>query len=314
MNDELSFAKVTAPYSTGTVRRRRLFARLDAAPPAIFISAPPGAGKTTLANSYLADAGRPPLWYDIDPSDADPASFFFHLRAAVPSPPEDLPLLTAERMGGPESFAREFFRRLFALNAPFDLVLDNCHELPEDAELFRLLRYAFPELHASRRLFLLSRNAIPGPLARYQLDGSLERLDGDDLRLDNDEVIAITRLVSSPSKKPEETDRLAERSGGWAAGLMLLLSREASAMEGADRRNELLFDYFTSEVFQGLAGAEQRFLLRAAYLPWFTPETAKRLTNEPASEAIIHTLARRNAFLEKRTAANQTVYRFHPLF
>lgn len=44
---------------------------------------PPGAGKTTLAASYLDSQKRPLLWYQLDEGDADAATFFHYLGLAA---------------------------------------------------------------------------------------------------------------------------------------------------------------------------------------------------------------------------------------
>jgi ATP/maltotriose-dependent transcriptional regulator MalT len=71
-------AKLTPPRSEGLLRRERLFEQLDQARtrPAVWIAAPPGAGKTSLLASYLDARKLPTLWYQLDSGDADPATFF----------------------------------------------------------------------------------------------------------------------------------------------------------------------------------------------------------------------------------------------
>ena len=56
-------------------------------------SAPPGAGKTTLASSYVDARELRHLWFQLDAGDADPATFFHYLGVAAGG---RLPHLTAE--------------------------------------------------------------------------------------------------------------------------------------------------------------------------------------------------------------------------
>jgi adenylylsulfate kinase-like enzyme len=81
----VSLAKTTRPSLTGILPRDRLFAALDAArsKSVIWLTGPPGCGKTTLAASYLERTKLPSLWYQIDEGDADVASFFYYLGLAA---------------------------------------------------------------------------------------------------------------------------------------------------------------------------------------------------------------------------------------
>jgi ATP/maltotriose-dependent transcriptional regulator MalT len=51
--------------------------------PVIWVSGPAEAGKTTLVTSYLESQDLACLWYQIDPRDTDPATFFYYMSLAV---------------------------------------------------------------------------------------------------------------------------------------------------------------------------------------------------------------------------------------
>src|SRR5882672_8043177 len=77
-------AKLTRPRLTDVFLRRRLFRRLDERRyPVMWINAPPGAGKTTLVSSYLAERNIPHLWYQLDQGDDDLGTFFHYLGVAL---------------------------------------------------------------------------------------------------------------------------------------------------------------------------------------------------------------------------------------
>ena len=71
-----ALAKINAPQLPDAFPRERLYALLDAAaaPVALWVCAPPGAGKT---------CGGKPLWYRVDEGNADPATLFYNLGIAA---------------------------------------------------------------------------------------------------------------------------------------------------------------------------------------------------------------------------------------
>jgi ATP/maltotriose-dependent transcriptional regulator MalT/DNA-binding SARP family transcriptional activator len=114
-----SLAKLTQPSSAGTFPRRRLFHLIDKklSHPVLWITGPPGSGKTTLISSYLAAHGLSCLWYQVDGSDGDIASFFYYMglaaKKASPHKRQSLPLLTPEYLKDVPTFTRRYFETLY---------------------------------------------------------------------------------------------------------------------------------------------------------------------------------------------------------
>lgn len=113
---EQHLAKITVPRPHRAYARTRLFNLLDCGRQQciVWIAAPPGAGKTTLVSSYIAARSLKTLWYQLDASDSDIASFFhyfaFALKRVSSRYRRPLQPLTPEYLPGILIFTRRFLR------------------------------------------------------------------------------------------------------------------------------------------------------------------------------------------------------------
>jgi ATP/maltotriose-dependent transcriptional regulator MalT/DNA-binding SARP family transcriptional activator len=300
------------------IRRERLFAALDQKleRKVLWISGPGGAGKTSLVSSFIEARGRECLWYQVDASDADLASFTQYLALGVAERPgEALPAFIAAHLFELGAFARRFFEAFFArLDEPIVLVFDNYQEMPADAHFHEFFVALLDHASAQTQVIVLSRAEPPGALTKWSLDPQFSALDWREMQFSAEETAALARNWGV--ERSEDVAALVHASRGWAAGMVMMLR---AAQRGVDLKHahaalpRQLFNYFASQVWSRIPAATQSFLYSTAFLPYTTAALARTLTGNPQAARILADLHEDNFFTDRRSG-EPSVYEYHPLF
>jgi LuxR family maltose regulon positive regulatory protein len=326
-----TIAKITRPSTEGIIPRKRLFQRLDHARsrPVIFVTGPPGSGKTNLISSYIKYRKLPCLWYQVDESDADIASFFYYMgiaaKHAAPRRRKPLPLLTPEYLIGIKTFTLRYFEGLFNRFHPFTssskgsflIVLDNFQEVPELSLFQEIIRDGISRIPKGITFIILSRNEYPKAFTPLQANRLLELIGWDDLRLRFDETEGMIRQIRRERIDDGTLHQFHNKADGWAAGLVLIVERArtvpAESVTDTGFTLKEVFNYFAGEIFEKADAETQAFLLKTSFFHRFTSDMAGELTQNPEAARIMSDLIRRNYFTQKHGLGAQ-VYQYHSLF
>lgn len=311
-----ALGKLSIPRLGRRLARPRLFAALDAMSesPGLWLTGPPGAGKTTLAATWLQQRGEPVLWFQADPGDADPATFMRWLDELWQqqlTQPLALPPPASEDLTDLAGWMRRRLRTLLPLLPPrWSLVFDNHHELPPRSPLHGAMAAALAELPAGVHWTFVSRDVPPAAFANAVARQQLRTLGADALRLDDAEALGLVRLHG----RSDAVLAALAPAQGWAAGMTLMLLGEPRAAElPALDAQERLFDYFAEEVLARMQPAEQRTLSLLAQLPSMSAELAVAMSGDPGAPALLDRLARAGHFVDRHEAPHR-VYGMHALF
>jgi LuxR family transcriptional regulator, maltose regulon positive regulatory protein len=318
----LSLAKTTRPTLSMVLNRERIFKKLDNKKDAkaVWITGPPGSGKTTLIASYLSAQNSTSLWYQFDSDDADIATFFYYLRRTALKHSEEsksnIPNLPAEKQDY-FNYGCRLFRAIFSrYNDPLMIVFDNYDSLPQHSDLHKILANAINEVPKNSKVVFVSRLDPFPAFARAIVNKSLYIINSDDLKLDEQEYNQLAKL-RKVKISDEDLKYAYELSDGWVTGFILTLEYSRQSMDYSSdifrKSKSILFNYLADEVFSNFDNITQNFLLTVCWTRRLSIKMAKAISNEPKAHHLLSNLACNNYFVTERDDTNYCEYIIHPL-
>jgi len=318
--------KIQRPALAKIFIRQRLFQLIDDQfdKRIYWISGTGGAGKTTLINSFLDEREIPCIWYQVDESDQDLAGFFHYLglagNIAGSNYAIQFPKFTPEYIFGLQEFSRNFFAELFGIQQPGTcLILDNCQEIPDDADLYHAILSGMSRMGAGSRIIFISRNELPTSFYRLKANNELGLLGPRDLRLTLNELEMFSHLKNL-ELRPDQLRTIHQRLDGWAAGFQIMTGVadfrdqvDISSENFLEDSKEIIFNYFAEEIFRHLNASNQKTLLIASLLPYIDASLLDDIDGITDAANIIKELCRTNTFISKQIGL-PGIYHYHQLF
>ena len=248
------------PEITGALLRpallRRLLARFEAR--VIVVRAGAGFGKTTaltqaVEQNALAPRGKD-VWVGCEPADADADHLLRGLADSL-------------ELEADADFAAVVDAVAAASPAQICLMFDDVHEIPTGSGGAELVSRLVADLPANGHVVFSGRADPPVALARLEAQGRVERLDEDDLALDQAELTELARRAGRPRT---EIDNL----GGWPALVALGL------------RSGPVRQFLDEEVISSLDDDQRRVLALVVALGGADNDLVHALTGLDAGQAI----------------------------
>jgi LuxR family transcriptional regulator, maltose regulon positive regulatory protein len=286
----------------------------------VLISASAGYGKSILAAQWSERCERPVAWIDLDRGDNDPVVFLSYVANALnrlgPVEPELLDELSTPAPQV-DAVVLPALAVELARVSPFELILDDVHELSQGRSL-AVVNFLLSEIPQGSQVMLVTRVDPELPLARYRVSGDLLEIRADRLAFDAEEIRALA--VSSGALFSDSSfELLRERTEGWPAGIALAMDAVddgasgdavAKGIAGGQRQ---IADYLLEVVLSGETDRHRRFLLATSVLRRMTASLCDTVLGVPGSDDVLRELERSNSFVIALDD-HRGWYRYHHLF
>ena len=310
-------------WRSGLIARPRLVERLESQSevPLVVLAAPAGYGKSTVLTEWTSTTRRAAIWLNLDERDDDPAVLLAYVAVAI-----DRAIgighdtIAATGGVGPSVWAAAvpaLGSAIASTTTPFLLVLDDLERLHNQESLDVVVALA-AHLPAGSQIAIATRSIKGLPIPRLLAANRLALLDRDDLRLDDEEAMA---LLSGGGRKRtvDEVRDLNVAAEGWPAGLYLAaltIGHAAEASTGptavVPAGGQLVSEYLRTELLDRLSDKEVRFLVRTAPLERLSASLCDHVLASSDSADILDALERSNLLLIPIDGERHW-YRYHSL-
>lgn len=326
--------KVRIPTTQSILERPALLAKVVTAARSrrlTLISAPAGAGKTTLALLTVRQLQPlPTAWLTVDRTDNEPSTFLYGLVAAFQTIMPTLGQWVAEAVAGgqtpPEEIARLFGLLINDLTEnhpdPLLLVVDDLHLLT-DSTVAEGLLYFIERMPPQLHLIATTRYDPSFSLARLRSQGELSQIHLTHLLFSLEESQTLLNDILHLELEAADIAKLHQRSEGWVAGLRLLTlplsellpMQRRQMIDRLSNDSRYIFELLADEVLDQQSGEIRQFLLETSILPELTPLLCQAVTLRQDAPDILDDLYRRNLFLMAVPNDEGGLnYRYHALF
>jgi LuxR family maltose regulon positive regulatory protein len=288
------------------------------------VEAPAGFGKTTLLAQWQAAAGGGRVaWVSLDEGDNDPTRLWVYVVMALRTVEPSLGTATLAALGRPSADLYRvvlpgLLNDLHVVGSPLVLVLDDYH-LISNPTCHQTLTFFLDHLPAEVHVALSGRTDPPLPLARMRARGELAEIRVADLQFTDEEAIALLNTSMGLQLATEDVERLAERTEGWAAGLVMaglsLRGRQdpSAFIASFHGDNRHVADFLATEVLERESEETRTFLLRTSILERLSGPLCDAVLETEGSAGLLGELERSNLFLVPLDDHREW-YRHHHLF
>ena len=324
-------SKLLPPRTSDTIKRERLLFLLASIPKRRLATVVAGAGygKTTAVAQVSAHLNVTTVWYRLDGSDRDIASFLSYLLAGIRHYFPEIGAETAGKLDGAKNLSKELESVLTtflseieeAVEEDLIIVLDDYHTVQHSQEIRKTLAFLFKHATPNVHFILISRANIDLPLSRLQAMREVIEITEEGLAFTAHETSQLFSQLFEITLNQSTAETVHQKTGGWISGLMLLYhalkGKSAQDIERTLQRfpgtPKTISRYLEENVFDSLSEETRKFLLLTSILPRLHVEFCDRLLNIDNSLNILDHLEKNHLFTYGLDEERQW-FSYHHLF
>ena len=271
-----------------------------------------GYGKTTLIAQAMAHIGADIVWYCLDESDGDFSTFMGYLMAGIRKHQPAFERQLEEKLSVPsisekgrEGILLEFLVEIEkCIASDMIIVLDDFHTVQDNSTITNALNFVLARTPSNLHWIFSGRTDPAIQTSRYRAMLDVIDIGEAALAFRMDETERLYAELLKVSITESAIRNLLERTGGWAAGLILyfnaLRSNHFAAEEerlfelGKSRR--FIFQYMEENIFAGQPYEVKEFMLKSSLLSRLDPVFCDKLTGRTDSGQILNMLCNNHLF------------------
>jgi len=323
-------SKLTAPHNLNVLKRPRLHPVLESIKQKrlTLVIAGAGYGKTTLVAQAVDQADWMIVWYSLDRSDIDFATFMNYLIQGIKKHysiegeiPKDLlaGAFTSEKSR--EDFLVRFLR-IIEKNIHDDLVvvLDDYYLVQESPEIRKSVEFMLERLPLSVHMVIISRMEPNLRISRLRVMQEVLEINENDLQFTVPEIEALYSHLFDIPVSSKDIEILYEKTSGWAASLVLFfyilkgkkkdeIAPSLSRLKGS---HKYIFEYLEENIFEIQPSETKNFMLKTSLLSRLDTQFCNTFLDIENSRELLDQLEK-NHLLTFPIDDDRRVYYYHHL-
>jgi serine/threonine-protein kinase PknK len=292
----------------------------------IFIHAPSGFGKSTLAAQWREELSRDGVtvaWLTIDDDDNNEVWFLAHLLESIrrirPALAKSLGQVLDQHGGDASRYVlTSLIDEIHEQDDRFAVVIDDWHRV-SDPGTTAVLGFLLDNGCHHLQIIVTSWSGAGLPLSRLRMSDELIEIDSRALRFDTEEAFSFLNDVGGLRLSRGDVEALTTSTEGWAAALRLAAlslrgGRDVNSLLGRlSAAGDAVGDFLAENVFDALEPDVRDFLQTTSITERTCAGLASVLAGTTNGQAMLEQVEQRGLFLQQVDDAPNW-FRFHHIF